>query len=158
MFARGKKTNYALELTVKLKAFFHYCIAHCSSFIPVTPTACKVTQLWTNSVYNVSPTVTTQQQFHLSQCVFQTVLSDLTVSCLENQCYQNMCCSVYCLCWLCCSVYCLCCSMYCLCWLCCSMYCLCWLCCSVYCLCCSMHCLCVNVYCNTASGCQPNCS
>ena len=35
------------------------------------------------------------------------------------------------------------------------------LCCSVYCLCrlcCSMYCLCVNVYCTTATGCQPNCS
>jgi hypothetical protein len=34
------------------------------------------------------------------------------------------------------------------------------LCCSVYCLCrlcCSMYCLCVNVYCTTATGCQPNC-
>jgi hypothetical protein len=34
--------------------------------------------------------------------------------------------------------------------LCYSMYCLCRLCCSVY-------CLCVNVYCTTATGCQPNC-
>ena len=34
---------------------------------------------------------------------------------------------------------------------CCSMYCLCR-------LCCSMYCLCVNVYCTTATGCQPNCS
>jgi hypothetical protein len=25
-------------------------------------------------------------------------------------------------------------------------------------LCCSMYCLCVNVYCTTATGCQPNCS
>jgi hypothetical protein len=25
-------------------------------------------------------------------------------------------------------------------------------------LCCSVHCLCVNVYCTTATGCQPNCS
>jgi len=25
-------------------------------------------------------------------------------------------------------------------------------------LCCSVYCLCVNVYCNTATGCQPNCS
>jgi hypothetical protein len=25
-------------------------------------------------------------------------------------------------------------------------------------ICCSMHCLCVNVYCTTATGCQPNCS
>ena len=25
-------------------------------------------------------------------------------------------------------------------------------------LCCSMYRLCVNVYCNTATGCQPNCS
>jgi hypothetical protein len=35
------------------------------------------------------------------------------------------------------------------------------LCCSRYCLCrfcCSMYCLCVNVYCTTATGCQPNCS
>ena len=35
------------------------------------------------------------------------------------------------------------------------------LCCSTYCLCrlcCSMYCLCVNVYCTTATGCQPNCS
>jgi len=31
------------------------------------------------------------------------------------------------------------------------MYCLCW-------LCCSMYCLCVNMYCTTATGCQPNCS
>jgi len=31
------------------------------------------------------------------------------------------------------------------------MYCLCR-------LCCSMYCLCVNVYCTTATGCQPNCS
>jgi len=34
-------------------------------------------------------------------------------------------------------------------------------CCSLYCLCrfgCSMYCLCVNVYCTTATGCQPNCS
>ena len=31
------------------------------------------------------------------------------------------------------------------------MYCLCR-------MCCSMHCLCVNVYCTTATGCQPNCS
>jgi len=23
---------------------------------------------------------------------------------------------------------------------------------------CSMYCLCVNVYCTTATGCQPNCS
>jgi hypothetical protein len=32
--------------------------------------------------------------------------------------------------------------------------------CSVYSvsLCCSMYCLCVNVYCTTATGCQPNCS
>jgi len=32
---------------------------------------------------------------------------------------------------------------------------------SVYCLClfcCSMNCLCVNVYCTSATGCQPNCS
>jgi hypothetical protein len=31
---------------------------------------------------------------------------------------------------------------------------------SKYCvsLCCSMYCLCVNVYCTTATGCQPNCS
>jgi hypothetical protein len=35
--------------------------------------------------------------------------------------------------------------------LCCSMYCLCR-------LCCSMYCLCVNVYCTTATLCQPNCS
>ena len=35
--------------------------------------------------------------------------------------------------------------------LCCSVYCLCQLCSSVY-------CLCVNVYCTTATGCQPNCS
>jgi hypothetical protein len=34
---------------------------------------------------------------------------------------------------------------------CCSMYCLCR-------LCCSMYCLCVNVYCTTATRCQPNCS
>jgi hypothetical protein len=33
----------------------------------------------------------------------------------------------------------------------CSMYCLCR-------LCCPMYCLCVNVYCTTATGCQPNCS
>jgi hypothetical protein len=35
------------------------------------------------------------------------------------------------------------------------------LCCSAYFLCrlcCSMYCLCVNVYCTTATGCQPNCS
>jgi len=35
------------------------------------------------------------------------------------------------------------------------------LCCSVYCLCrlcCSVCCLCVNVYCTTATECQPNCS
>ena len=25
-------------------------------------------------------------------------------------------------------------------------------------LCCSVYCLCVNVYCTTATGCQPNCS
>jgi len=25
-------------------------------------------------------------------------------------------------------------------------------------LCCSVHSLCVNVYCTTATGCQPNCS
>ena len=25
-------------------------------------------------------------------------------------------------------------------------------------LCCSVYCLCVNVYCNSATGCQPNCS
>jgi len=25
-------------------------------------------------------------------------------------------------------------------------------------LCCSMYCLCVNVFCNNATGCQPNCS
>jgi len=25
-------------------------------------------------------------------------------------------------------------------------------------LCCSMYCLCVNVYCTTATGCQPNCN
>jgi len=25
-------------------------------------------------------------------------------------------------------------------------------------LCCFMYCLCVNVYCTTATGCQPNCS
>ena len=25
-------------------------------------------------------------------------------------------------------------------------------------LCCSMYCLCVNVYCTTATGCQPNCT
>ena len=25
-------------------------------------------------------------------------------------------------------------------------------------LCCSIYCLCVNVYCTTATGCQPNCS
>ena len=25
-------------------------------------------------------------------------------------------------------------------------------------LCCSMHCLCANVYCTTATGCQPNCN
>ena len=32
--------------------------------------------------------------------------------------------------------------------------------CSRYCvsLCCSVYCLCVNVYCTTATGCQPNCS
>jgi hypothetical protein len=32
--------------------------------------------------------------------------------------------------------------------------------CSVYSvsLCCSVYCLCVNVYCTTATGCQPNCS
>jgi hypothetical protein len=33
--------------------------------------------------------------------------------------------------------------------------------CSMYCLwrmCCSMYCLCVNVYCTTATACQPNCS
>ena len=32
--------------------------------------------------------------------------------------------------------------------------------CSVYSVsfCCSMYCLCVNVYCATATGCQPNCS
>ena len=35
-------------------------------------------------------------------------------------------------------------------YLCCYMYCLCQLCCSRY-------CLCVNVYCTTATGCQPNC-
>ena len=31
---------------------------------------------------------------------------------------------------------------------------------SKYCvsLCCSVYCLCVNVYCTTATGCQPNCS
>ena len=31
--------------------------------------------------------------------------------------------------------------------------------CSVYSvlLCCSVYCLCVNVYCTTATGCQPNC-
>ena len=34
------------------------------------------------------------------------------------------------------------------------------LCCSIYCLFCVvlMYCLCVNVYCTTATGCQPNCS
>jgi hypothetical protein len=35
------------------------------------------------------------------------------------------------------------------------------LCCSMYCLfffCRSVYCLCVNVYCTTATGCQPNCS
>ena len=35
------------------------------------------------------------------------------------------------------------------------------LCCSMYFfgqLCCSVYCLCVTVYCNTATGCQPNCS
>jgi hypothetical protein len=35
------------------------------------------------------------------------------------------------------------------------------LCCSMYCLgrlCISMYCVCVNVYCTTATGCQPNCS
>jgi len=32
--------------------------------------------------------------------------------------------------------------------------------CSVYSvsLCCSLYCLCVNVYCTTATGCQPNCN
>ena len=25
-------------------------------------------------------------------------------------------------------------------------------------LCCSVYCLCVNVYCTTATGCQPNCN
>ena len=36
----------------------------------------------------------------------------------------------------------------------------CYLCCSMYCLylCRSMYCLYVNVYCTTATGCQPNCS
>ena len=51
--------------------------------------------------------------------------------------------------------------MYCLCRLFCSMYCLCRLCCSMYCLCrlCrSVYCLCVNLYCTTATGCQPNCN
>ena len=77
IFARIKKRYFALELKANLKAFFHYCIAHCSLSIPVAPTACKVTLLWTNSVYNVSLTVTTQQQLHLQQYALQTVLSDL---------------------------------------------------------------------------------
>jgi hypothetical protein len=76
-------------------------------------------------------------------------------------CCFELCCSMYCF-ELCCSVYCfeLCCSMYCF-ELCCSTYCFCRLCCSMYCfcrLCCSMYCLRVNVYCTTATACQPNCS
>jgi len=58
-----------------------------------------------------------------------------------------------------CVVLCVCVVLYIKC--CCPMYCLCRLCCSVYCLCrlcCSMYCLCVNVYCTTATSCQPNCS
>jgi len=88
---QGKRvTNLALELKANLKAIFRYCTAHYSLFIPVAPTARNVTQLWTSSVYTVSLTAITQQQFHLQHCVFQTVLSDLKLSCLQKQRYQNM--------------------------------------------------------------------
>ena len=57
---RDRVAKYAVEQDQSLQAFSHYCIALCSLFIPVAPAASNVTQLWTNSLYNVSLTVITQ--------------------------------------------------------------------------------------------------